>query len=238
MVTLSSNVLGGYNANEIVGKVKELIKDVDVPTGYEIKMGGEQEDQQETASFLGFAFLASIGLIFMVLVTQFNSLSKPFIIFSTILLSLIGVLTGFTVFGMSYSIVMTGVGIVALAGIVVKNGILLIEFIEELRKRGYEVKDAIIEAGATRIIPVILTAGATVLGLIPLAFGSNINFATLFNKFYAAIEEQNKRDFGRTLKGVFEVPQEAGIIINNGEFDHELKVRRDGRNEQSSQRCT
>ncbi len=183
MVTLSSNVLEGYNANEIVAKVKEVIKEIDMPPGYDIKMGGEQEDQAETANFLGFAFLASIGLIFMVLVTQFNSLSKPFIIFFTILLSFIGVLLGFSIFGMTYSIVMTGVGIVALAGIVVKNGILLIEFIEELRKRGYDVKQAVIEAGATRIIPVLLTAGATVLGLIPLAFGININFATLFSHF-------------------------------------------------------
>jgi multidrug efflux pump subunit AcrB len=151
-----------------------------VDEGYNIRFTGEQEDQAETSNFLGFAFGAAMMLILMILVAQFNSISKPLIILFTVVLSLIGVLLGFIIFKMNFSIVLTGVGIIALAGIVVKNGILLIEFTDELRSRGYPLREAIVEAGATRLTPVILTASAAVLGLIPLAVGVNIDFASLF----------------------------------------------------------
>jgi multidrug efflux pump len=122
-------------------------------------------------------------VIYLILATQFNSAVKPFIIFATILLSLIGVLLGFMAFGMTFSVIMSGVGIIALAGIVVKNGILLIEFIEELRfKRGYDLKEAIIEGGGIRLTPVLLTASAAVLGLIPLAVGLSIDFVAMFTE--------------------------------------------------------
>jgi multidrug efflux pump subunit AcrB len=183
LVTLSSNVLTGYNANEIVAQVQQVVDELDLPTGYTIRMGGEQEDQQETFLFLVAALAAAASLIFIVLVTQFNSVSKPFIIFTTILFSFIGVLLGFVLFNMTFSILMTGVGIVALAGIVVKNGIILIEFTEELRLRGYDLHTAVVEGGAIRLNPVILTASAAVLGLIPLAIGLNINFVSLFTHF-------------------------------------------------------
>jgi multidrug efflux pump subunit AcrB len=180
LVTLSSNVLTGYTANEVVAEIQQILPDIELPAGYSVKMGGEQEDQQETADFLGLALVMSFGLIFIILVTQFNSISKPFIIFFTIVFSVIGVLLGLAITGMKISIVMTGVGIIALAGIVVKNGIIMIEFIDELRDRGYETNRAIIEAAAIRLTPVILTAAAAILGLIPLALGMNLNFATLF----------------------------------------------------------
>jgi multidrug efflux pump subunit AcrB len=180
VVTLSSNVLEGYNANEINQQIQRVVNRMDLPTGYVIRLGGEQEDQKETSDFLGIAFLLALGIIFMVLVTQFNSVSKPFIIFATVGLSLIGVFLGFTITRMTFSIVMTGVGIIALAGIVVKNGIIMIEFIDELKKRGYGLRDAIVNAAAIRLTPVLLTASATVLGLIPLAIGLNINFVSLF----------------------------------------------------------
>jgi multidrug efflux pump subunit AcrB len=180
MVTLSSNVLTGFNANEVVAEINKVVSGMDIPTGYVVKMGGEQEDQKETQDFLGIAFAMSLGLIFIILVTQFNSISKPFIIFGTVVLSLIGVLLGFALTHMTFSIVMTGVGIIALAGIVVKNGIILIEFIDELRSRGFGLSRAITEAAAIRLIPVVLTAASAVLGLIPLALGLNINFETLF----------------------------------------------------------
>jgi multidrug efflux pump subunit AcrB len=179
-VTLSSNVLNGYNANEIVAQLTPLFADLKLPDGYGVRMGGEQEDQKETSDFLGTAFLGALMLMFIVLVAQFNSVSKPLIIFFTVLLSLIGVLLGFAIFNMTISIVMTGVGIFALAGIVVKNGIILLEFTEELRDRGYSAREAVIEAGATRLTPVLLTALAAILGLIPLGIGLNINFVTLF----------------------------------------------------------
>jgi multidrug efflux pump subunit AcrB len=149
--------------------------------GATVSIGGQQEEQAETASFLGMALLSSIGLIILILVTQFNSVGKPIIILSEILFSVIGVFLGLAIFGMNVSIVMTGVGIVALAGIVVRNGILIVEFIDILKERGMNTRDAIIEAGKVRMTPVLLTATATILGLIPLAVGLNIDFGTLFS---------------------------------------------------------
>jgi multidrug efflux pump subunit AcrB len=174
--------LNGYNANEIVAQVEQSLTKFDFPKGVNVKMGGEQEEQKETGAFLGGALLSSLGLILLILVTQFNSISKPLIILSEILFSIIGVLLGLSIFGMSISIVMTGIGIVALAGIVVRNGILLVEFTDILMEQGMPVREAIIEAGRTRMTPVILTASATILGLIPLAVGLNIDFASLFTE--------------------------------------------------------
>lgn len=182
IVTLSSNVLTNYNANDINADIRDLLSNINLSEGYSINLSGAQEDQAETASFLGFAMMSALGLVFLILVTQFNSTSKPFIIFITIFLSLIGVLLGFSISGQSMSIVMTGVGVIALAGIVVKNGIILIEFTDELLMRGYKTRNAISEAASTRLTPVILTAATTVLGLVPLAIGLNVNFITLFTK--------------------------------------------------------
>lgn len=179
VVTLSSNVLTGFTANEIVAEITRVINDIDVPEGYDIQMTGEQEQQKETSDFLGMAFLGALALMFLILVTQFNSLVKPLLIFSTVLFSLIGVFLGYAITGQVFSIVMTGVGIFSLAGIVIRNGILLIEFIDELRDRGFEVEDAIAIGGSTRITPVILTASAAILGLIPLAIGVNLDFEGL-----------------------------------------------------------
>ncbi|MDX5419103.1 MAG: efflux RND transporter permease subunit [Hymenobacteraceae bacterium] len=183
MVTLESNVLDGYNANEVVQNIESSLQNFATPEGYEVRMGGQQEEQEETANFLLVALVAAFCIIFLILVTQFNSVSKPFIILSEVLFSIIGVLLGFSIFGMDVSIVMTGVGIVALAGIVVKNGILIVEFTDMLLAEGKELKEAIVEAGKTRLNPVLLTATATILGLIPLALGINLNFYTLFTEF-------------------------------------------------------
>lgn len=182
IITLESNVLAGYNPNEIAANVAvqmEKWKLTHKVPGVEIKMGGQAEEQAETASFLGGALLSSIGLIMLILVTQFNSIGKPLIILSEILFSVIGVFLGLAIFGGNISIIMTGVGIVALAGIVVRNGILIVEFTEILKERGMNTMDAVIEAGKTRMTPVLLTATATILGLIPLAVGLNIDFYTL-----------------------------------------------------------
>lgn len=182
LVTISSNVLSGYNGNEVVPKVKNAVAHFGLPDDVTVNMGGEQEDQAETGAFLGRAMMISLGLIFLILVTQFNSLSKPVIILTEIVFSIIGVFIGFAITKMNFSVIMTGIGIVALAGIVVRNGILLVEFTEILLKEGVELKEAIIEAGRTRMTPVILTASATILGLIPLAVGLNIDFVTLFSE--------------------------------------------------------
>ncbi|MCX6185765.1 MAG: efflux RND transporter permease subunit, partial [Bacteroidetes bacterium] len=180
IVSLGSNVLSGYNANEVVAQVKKAVAKYELPNTVTTDMTGEQEQQAETGAFLGKAMLIALGLIFLILVTQFNSISKPVIILSEIVLSIIGVLLGFSIFKMDMSILMTGVGVVALAGIVVRNGILLVEFTDLLLEEGMELKEAIIEAGKTRMTPVILTATATILGLIPLAIGLNVDFVTLF----------------------------------------------------------
>lgn len=181
-ITIYSNILSGYAPNDVVASVQRAASDFEIPEGVSIDMTGEQEQQAETTSFLGSAMLISLGIIFLILVTQFNSLSKPLIILSEIIFSLIGVLLGFAIFGMEISILMTGVGIVALAGIVVRNGILIVEFIDLMRERGMELKDAIIEGGKTRMTPVLLTATATILGLVPLAVGLNIDFVKLFTE--------------------------------------------------------
>jgi multidrug efflux pump subunit AcrB len=183
VVTLSSDISAGYNASEVVPQVQELLANVEVPEGYEIKMTGEQEQQQETGAFLGVAFLGALAMMFFIMVLQFNSVVKPLIIFTTVMFSLIGVAIGFSITRMTMSIVMTGVGVFALAGIVIRNGILLIEFIDELRERGEGVEDAVVDGGATRMTPVILTASAAILGLIPLAIGLNMDFAKLFSEF-------------------------------------------------------
>jgi multidrug efflux pump len=183
VITLASNVLSGYQPNEVVSQVNAAIEAFDKPSDIQIIMTGEQEEQKETGAFLGNAMLASLALILIILVTQFNSISKPLLILSEIFLSLIGVLLGFAIFDKDFSVVMTGIGIVALVGIVVRNGILLVEFTDLLREQGATLKDAIIEAGRTRMTPVLLTASATILGLVPLAVGLNMDFATLFTEF-------------------------------------------------------
>ncbi len=181
VITLSSNVLGGYNANQINARLRKVIPQFSKPSKVDISITGEQEDQKESMAFLFKAMILSLFLIMFILITQFNSMSKALIIISEVLFSLIGVLLGYMLFGMTISIIMTGMGIVALAGIVVRNGILLVEFTDVLKKRGYKTRQAIIEGGKTRITPVILTATATILGLIPLAIGMNLNFKTLLS---------------------------------------------------------
>jgi multidrug efflux pump len=183
IIILSSNVLSEYNANEVVANIQREINEFKAPAGIEIKMAGEQEEQMETAAFLGTALVSALFIILIILVLQFNSISKPVVILSEILFSIIGVLLGVTIFRMELSIVMTGLGIVALAGIVVRNGILLVEFADLMVSQGMEVREAVIEAGRTRMTPVLLTATATMLGLIPLAVGLNLDFVTLFTEF-------------------------------------------------------
>ena len=183
IVSISSNVLSGYNENAVVQDIQKELKNFPTPETITIKMTGSQEEQAETSAFLGWAMMASLLLIIIILVLQFNSISKPLIILTEILFSIIGVFIGFSLFKMEFSIVMSGVGIIALAGIVVRNGILLVEFTDLLRSKGVPVFDAIVEAGKTRMTPVILTASATILGLLPLAFGLNIDFAKLLSEF-------------------------------------------------------
>jgi multidrug efflux pump len=182
VVSISSNVLGDYNPNEVVADIQNRLNSFSVPDGVTVRMTGEQEDQAETMAFLGTAFGLAFLLMFMILVIQFNSTSKPVIILLEIVFSIIGVLIGFSLFKMEISIIMTGVGIMALAGLVVRNGILLVEFTDLLMSQGIGLYEAIIEAAKTRMTPVLLTTIAATIGLIPLAVGLNIDFVTMFTE--------------------------------------------------------
>ena len=179
VISLSSDVLEGFNGNNVVAALEIAAKGYKPTGAVEVKFTGQQEEQAETGAFLGGAMMTAIGIILLVLVIQFNSIGKPIIILSEIVLSVIGVLLGVGIFKMDISIIMTLLGIVALAGIVVRNGILLVEFAEEERHRGVSLYNAIVDAGRTRMTPVVLTAVAAILGLIPLAVGLNIDFESL-----------------------------------------------------------
>ena len=197
VVTLYSSVLAGYNANAVVEGVKNTLSNYDLTQGVSYKFSGEIEEQEKNMSFLSNALLAALGLILLLLVFQFNSISKPLIILLSIFLSFTGVFLGLIAFQMPFVILMTMMGIIALAGIVVNNGVVLLDYTQLLidRKRDelniapgvlLEKKEAIlaiIEGGTARLRPVILTAITTVLGLIPLAIGLNIDFFSLFSEW-------------------------------------------------------
>ena len=183
-IQIQSNVtdpsLAGPANVELGKKIEEFRAKTKIPSDVTIKQTGQGEQEKETGVFLITALITALLLIFLILVLQFNGISKPFIVLTEIFFSIIGVFIGYAVTGMTIASIMLGVGIVGLAGIVIKNGILLIEFTDELRSRGYKTRAAAIEAGKIRIIPVMLTALATMLGLLPLAIGFNIDFVSFF----------------------------------------------------------
>jgi multidrug efflux pump len=182
-IILRSNVLTsqGYTPTAVNQEIKGYLDRFSgVEPGVTIRQTGEGEQQAETGAFLGKALVIALMLILFILVLQFNSVSKSVIILTEIIFSVIGVFLGFALTGMDVSIAFTGLGIVGLAGIVVKNGILVIEFADELRSRGLKTREAVVQAGKTRIIPVLLTALAAIFGLIPLGVGFNINFISMF----------------------------------------------------------
>jgi multidrug efflux pump subunit AcrB len=197
VVTLYSSVLAGYNANEVVAQVKNALNSFDLPDKANFRFSGEIEKQDENMAFLSNALAAALGLILLLLVFQFNSISKPLIILLSIFLSFTGVFLGLIAFKMPFVILMTMMGIIALAGIVVNNGVVLLDYTQLLidRKQDLEglekgvllskelVIPEIIEGGAARLRPVILTAITTVLGLIPLAIGLNIDFFSMFSEW-------------------------------------------------------
>jgi multidrug efflux pump len=196
VVTIFSNVLNDYNPTEVNDKIRSIAKKFEIPKNITISFTGEQEKQAEEMAFLSRALLIAVLLIFLILVAQFNSATTPIIISISVFLSLIGVLFGLLIFRMDFVILMTMIGIISLAGIVVNNAIVLIDYINLtiIRKRrelGLEQTDkltpsllveCVVEAGRTRLRPVILTAITTILGLLPLALGININFRTLITQ--------------------------------------------------------
>ncbi len=180
VVSITGEVTEGTNANEVQQAVLEYIEKAELPTGFTLSLGGSNDEQKETEAFLGRAFLIAIFLILGVLVGQFNRFDIPLIILASVVLSLVGVLWGLVIMGMPFGIMMTGLGVISLAGIVVNNAIVLLDYVEQLRARGNEVFDALVQAGMTRFRPVVLTAITTVLGLIPMAVGVSVDFRKLF----------------------------------------------------------
>jgi len=193
VITVSSDVLVGYNATNIVNEIKDKMDEFKLAGSVGVSFAGEQEEQAKELAFLSSALVIAVFLIFMILVTQFNSASTPFIIIVSVVLSLIGVLLGLTIFRMDFVILMTMIGIISLAGIVVNNAIVLIDYTDLLKARRKkelglpndsrlpinEIIQCTIDAGRTRLRPVLLTAITTVLGLLPLALGINIDFIGL-----------------------------------------------------------
>ena len=196
-ITMFSNVLAGYNATEINAQIHSLMDNYPIPDGITVRYTGAQEEQAKSMAFLVNALMIAVSLIFLIIVAQFNSVISPFIIMTSVLLSTIGVFLGLVIFNMDFVVIMTGIGIISLAGVVVNNAIVLIDYTDLVRARRREEKGlkkgeylsledllgSIVEAGKTRLRPVLLTAITTVLGLIPLAIGMNINFATLLSDF-------------------------------------------------------
>jgi multidrug efflux pump subunit AcrB len=184
MATISSDVRGGLNSNAVLGEVREVLAEFvtnDLPVGYRVQYTGQSQDQDEAAAFLQSAFLGAVMLIGLILVTQFNSVVKPVIILTSVLMSTAGVFLGLMIFRMPFGIIMTGVGIISLAGIVVNNAIILIDYIDLLRTRdGMDRREALVKGGHVRFRPVVLTAITTALGLIPLAIGLNFDFFGLY----------------------------------------------------------
>jgi len=197
VVTLYSNVIEGYNANTINVQLAGLMEDFEMPAGYRFEFTGEQQEQNESSAFLANAMLIALALIMLILVTQFNSIIRTLIILSSILFSTIGVFGGLWTFEMDFIIIMTGIGIISLAGIVVNNAIVLVDYIELLKARkskelGLEegaflpidiATDCVVTAGKTRLRPVLLTAITTILGLLPMAIGMNFDFKGLLNNY-------------------------------------------------------
>lgn len=195
IITLSSNVLEGANANEIVQGMKDALADFDVPDGVRYAFTGQQEEQEKELAFLSRALLLALFLIILIIVAQFNSITTPFIIGFSVFFSLIGVLLGLVIFQMDFVIIMTMIGIISLAGVVVNNAIVLIDYTDLIRERKRkeqgvstqlpfsEVVESIVTGGRTRLRPVLLTAITTVLGLLPLAIGLNIDFVTLVTEY-------------------------------------------------------
>ncbi len=178
VVTISGET-SGRNSNEVLKEVQDRLQNLQLPAGYQITYSGEQEEQQKATAFLEKAFVAAILLIMFVLITQFNSFLQTLIVMSSVVLSLTGVFLGLMITATPFGIIMTGIGVISLAGVVVNNAIVLIDYINQLLKEGFNVTEALVRAGTVRFRPVMLTATTTILGLLPMAVGISFDFKSL-----------------------------------------------------------
>ncbi|MCG8557445.1 MAG: efflux RND transporter permease subunit [Proteobacteria bacterium] len=179
VVTIQGEIAEGYNENEVRQAVSDWIEQAEVPARFEVRLGGANDEQRDAQEFLSRAFAIAIFLIGIVLVSQFNRFDLPFIILASVVLSLVGVLWGLVITKTPFGIIMTGLGVISLAGVVVNNAIVLLDYVQQLRARGLPVHDALVRAGTVRFRPVVLTALTTILGLLPMALGLSIDFRAL-----------------------------------------------------------
>lgn len=180
VVTVKANVEEQHIPGPVVrAQAEKILADAVLPPGYKIRFTGEHEEQQDAQEFLSKAFAAAIFLIFLILVTQFNSVAQPVIILTSVFLSLGGVFLGMAVMEMPFGVIMTGVGVISLSGVVVNNAIVLIDYTNRLHKRGMPFREAITAAGCTRLRPVLLTAVTTILGLLPMVTGISFDFSEM-----------------------------------------------------------
>ncbi|MEO0811633.1 MAG: efflux RND transporter permease subunit, partial [Myxococcota bacterium] len=178
LATVSGNTEGRLT-NEVMDEIREKLAEYPLPAGFTFSFTGEQEDQAESQAFLGGAFLLALFLIALILVTQFNSVFLPAIIMLAVILSLIGVFWGQMIVQLPFGVIMTGLGVISLAGVVVNNAIVLVDYIQQLRDRGLPRDEALVRAGLIRLRPVLLTAITTVLGLVPMALKISVDFSSL-----------------------------------------------------------
>jgi multidrug efflux pump len=184
VITISAQPQEGFLANDRMKALDKKLKTIKFESGYSVSFVGESEMQDTMARFLKKSFFIALFLIALILVTQFNSLLLPIIIMCSIFLSIMGILLGLVVFHRPFGIMMTGIGVISLAGVIVNNAIVLIDYIRQLRERGLDKVEAVIQAGVVRLRPVMLTAITTVLGLVPMTFGINFNFKYFFLNFF------------------------------------------------------
>mgnify|MGYP003604945703 FL=1 len=187
VITINGNNQG-RGVDALIREIQPLLDDLDLPQGYSIKFAGDTEEMQKSMAFLSRAFLIALGLILVILVIQFNSVMLPLIILFSVVLSMIGVTWGLLLTQMKFSVIMTGLGVISLAGIVVNNAIVLIDCIQQRRSEGLDSLEAIVTAGRLRLRPVLLTAVTTVLGLIPMAIGYSLEIHEWPPRFIAGAE--------------------------------------------------
>lgn len=179
VVTIGGDVEEGFNQNDVQKAVMEAIDAMEHPPGLRARLGGANDEQAESQAFMMNAFMIAVFLIAIVLVAQFNHFLWPALVLGSVVLSLVGVLWGLIITGTAFGVIMTGLGVISLAGVVVNNAIVLLDYVQQLRDEGRDRDSALIEAGMTRFRPVMLTAITTILGLIPMAIGLSIDFTTM-----------------------------------------------------------
>ncbi|RJP18390.1 MAG: efflux RND transporter permease subunit [Candidatus Omnitrophota bacterium] len=178
VITIEGEVEGRL-ATDVLTDVQNTLTAIQLPRGYRLEYRGESEDREEAQEFLSEAFIAALMLIMLILVTEFNSLYKPFIILTSVILATVGVFIGLLVTNTPFGIIMTGIGVISLAGVVVNNAIVLLDYVGQLRERGVSARDSLVRAGIVRFRPVMLTAITTILGLAPMAVGISYDFRNL-----------------------------------------------------------